>query len=137
MGLDLINEHGATHFSVFVWDQTLALARMYGWRPAGTQPPKDWATDGEGRVWSGSYIVNGGQMVTAKDAAQLANALERGLDDIPDFYAAWHKAVKGEDGGPLIPVGESLSPLEALSGENKLAIRKFIAFCRQGAFKIH
>jgi len=137
MSMDLVNERGTTHFTVYVWDQTLALAGMYGWRPGGTQAPIDWAADGEGREWRGSYILNGSQMVTVDDAAQLANALERGLDDIPDFYAAWHKAVKGEDGGPLIPVGESLSPLEALSGENKLAIRKFIAFCRQGAFKIH
>jgi hypothetical protein len=122
---------------VYVWDQTLALARMYRWRPAGTQAPKDWATEGEGREWSGSYILNGGQIVTADDAAQLVDALERGLDDIPDFYAAWHKAVESEAGGPLIPVGANLSPLEALSGENKPATKQFIAFCRQGAFEIH
>jgi hypothetical protein len=87
-------------------------------------------------VWSGDYVSNGGQIVTADDASRLADALERALDDIPDFYAAWNKATEGEDGGPWIPVGENLSPLEALSGENKPALREFIAFCRQGEFEI-
>ena len=120
---------------------------MFGDRPSrwpectggnllGTQAPKDWATDGQGKAWDGGYVRNGGEVVIADDAADLADALERGLDDIPDSYAAWHKADKGEDGTPWIPVGENLSPLEALSGQNKPAIREFIAFCRQGAFEI-
>lgn len=109
---------------------------MYGWKPAGTQAPKDWDIEEEGRVWSGDYVSNGGQIVTAEDAVQLADALKRGLDDIPNSYAAWHKVIKGEDGGPWIPVGENLSPLEALSGENKPAVKKFVAFCRQGEFEI-
>lgn len=136
MGLDLVNEQGSIHFTVYVWDQILALARMYGWRPAGTQEPRNWAIEEEGREWSGSYHLNGGQMVVAEDAAHLGTALERGLDDIPNFYAAWQKAVEGKDGRPLIPVGVKLSPLEALSGENKPAVREFIAFCRQGPFTI-
>jgi hypothetical protein len=139
MSMDLVNERGTMHFTVYVWDQILALAAMraYGWKPAGTLAPKDWASDGGGREWSGGYFWNGGQTVTAEDAARLASALERALDDIPDAYSAWHKAVEGKDGGPLIPVGANLSPLEALSGENKTAVREFITFCRQGAFEIH
>jgi hypothetical protein len=136
MSLDLVNERESTHFTVYVWDQTLALARMYGWKPAGTQEPTDWVVEEEGRVWNGGYISNSGQKVTAEDAGRLADALERGLDDIPDSYAAWHKADEGRDGGPLIPVGQNLSPLEALSGENTSAIIEFIAFCRRGAFEI-
>ncbi len=142
MSLDLVNERGSTRFTVYVWDQTLALARMYGWRPAGTRPPKDWPEESEGRAWSGSYVLNGGQTVAREDASHLADALERALDDIPDHYAAWPKAVEGKDGGPLIPVNpaasrlERVQPLEALSGENKAALAEFIAFCRQGAFEI-
>ena len=136
MSMDLVNEQGTTSFTVYVWGKTLALARMYGWKPAGTLPPGDWADEEEGRAWSGDYFTNSGQKVTAADAAQLADALERALDDVPDFYAAWHKAVEGKDGGPLIPVGVNLSPLEALSGENKPAVEEFIAFCRQGSFQI-
>lgn len=47
------------------------------------------------------------------------------------------KPSKARTAGPLIPVGENLSPLEALSGENKSAVRGFIALCHQGAFEIH
>ena len=136
MGMDLINRQGTTHFTVYVWGKILALARMYGWKPTGTQAPKDWAEEEEGRVWDGGYVWNGGQIVIADDAEELADALERALDDIPGFYAAWHKADISEDGGPLIPVEENLSPLEALSGENKPVVKEFIAFCRQGAFEI-
>ena len=84
----------------------------------------------------GLAVENGKHLLIADDAEELADALERALDDIPNFYAAWHKAVEGGDGGPWIPVGENLSPLEALSGENKPDIKEFIAFCRQGAFEI-
>ncbi len=136
MSMDLVNKAGSTRCTVFFWGQLLGLARMYGWKPAGTQAPRDWSSEEEGRAWSGDYVSNSGQIVSAEDAAGLANAMERGLDDIPEFYAAWHKADKDEDGKPWIPAGKKLSPLEALSGENKPEIREFIAFCRQGAFEI-
>jgi len=128
---------------VFFWGHLLSLAAMYGWRPAGTEAPKDWADENEGREWGGSYVFNSGQRVVAEDAIAWAEALDRALDDIPDSYAAWNKAVVGKDGGPLIPVIphqsplERVQPLEALSGENKSGVREFIAFCRQGAFEIH
>lgn len=58
MGMDLVNERGTTSFTVYVWGKTLALARMYGWTPAGTLPPGDWADEEEGRAWSGDTRNN-------------------------------------------------------------------------------
>ena len=137
MSMDFENEVGTTSCTVFFWGQLLALAKMYGWRPAGTLAPKNWSEEEEGRSWGGDYISNSGQVVTAADATKLANALQRCLDDIPEHYAAGHKAHKDDDGNPWIPEGAKVSPFEALSGENKPAVKEFITFFQQGAFVIY
>ena len=65
--------------------------------------------------------MNGGQRVTAEDAAAWADALERALDDIPNHYAAWHKTHNQPEDGklvPYVPVGVHLSSLEALTPIN-------------------
>ena len=64
------------------WGNVLELAVKHGWQPVGTQPPYYWSTgDYSSDVeWPGSYEYNDQQVVTAPDAAALAEALSRALE---------------------------------------------------------
>jgi len=139
MSIDLVRQPEYLSFTVYVWAEIMKFARLYGWEPAETLPPED-ADEEERANWTGSYMHNSGQSVRPTDALALAEALERGLPDLPDEYAAKHKAIVEEtDGQPtsiLVPVGAPISPIEALSGPNKEAVRELIAFCRKGGFEI-
>jgi hypothetical protein len=136
--IELVRQPQSLCFTVFVWGEILNFARLYGWEPAGTLPPED-ADPEERERWDGNYVLNGGQSVRPNDAWAFGQALARGLDDLPDEYAATHKTIPGEIGGQptiLVPVGAPISPIEALSGLNKDAVRELIAFCRHGGFDI-
>jgi len=136
--IELVGQPERLSFTVFVWDEVLKFARLYGWKPAGTLPP-DEADAEERAAWDGNYVTNGGQSVSPNDAWALGEALARGLSDLPDHYAAAHKTIPGEvEGRPtrLVPVGAPISPIEALSGENKAAVEELIAFCCKGGFEI-
>ena len=136
--IELVRQQDHLEFTVYVWGEILKFARLYGWLPAGTLPPEDCDAEEQDR-WDGNYVLNGGQSVRPTDAWAFGEALARGLPDLPDEYAAPHKALVGEaDGHPtiLVPVGAPISPIEALSGPNKDAVRELIAFCRLGGFEI-
>jgi hypothetical protein len=138
LSIDLVRQSDSLRFTVFVWGEVLRFARLYGWEPAGTLPPEECDAEERAR-WDGNYVLNGGQSVRPTDAWAMAEALTRGLPDLPDEYAARDKTVVGETGGQptiLVPVGAPLSPIEALSGPNKDAVRELVAFCRQGGFDI-
>src|SRR5215216_7117246 len=93
MGMDLSGAGGIERFSSTSWVKILELAYEYGWKPQGTELGQ-WC-DEHGEVicqlspdadeWSTTYFSNDGQRVTDEDAANLANALQRALEDIPDF----------------------------------------------------
>ena len=89
----------------------LELACENGWEPMGTEAPMIEYDDGRverAKNWDGSYSYwNAYQIVMAKDAADIADALEKAWDDIPDE-----------------PSGR------------KDRIREFIEFCRGGSFHI-
>ena len=139
MGMDLVNEFRDFHFSLYGWENVLALAEMYGWRPAGTLPPQPEAVGEPAGAWNGNYFLNDGQTVTAEDAGNLADALERALADIPNHDAAGHKTTKVKTWTGVVQTvlpGAKISPLEALSGPHKSSVREFIAFCRQGSFEV-
>ena len=87
------------------WAPLLQVARLHGWQPQGGESELRLSPDEH-------YIVNIGQHVTAVDATELAAALERALDDIPE-----PKAVE--------PPGLMLE------------LQAFIEFCRGGGFTIH
>jgi hypothetical protein len=84
------------------------------------------------------YFVNDGQRVSTEDARALADALERGLPDIPDHDALTHKTFEhpGSPGMRLMAIDTPASPYEWFSGDKKGVVKEFIAYCRQGGFEI-
>jgi hypothetical protein len=159
VGMDLDGAGGIERFNNTSWCKMLELAYEYGWKPAGTEPGQ-WFNSETGEVdeqmspdpdeWDGNYFTNDFQWVTDEDAAHIADALERALDDIPDFDTDEKWVNYGPTNVPTSPVERSLveqglavsgpngllSPLEYFSGEAKQRVRDFIAYCRAGAFFI-
>jgi hypothetical protein len=99
MGMDLSGKGGYFRFSRRTWRTILEQAHEYGWDPIGTKPPEFivYAQDGvtvdevgtrAGRQyhgnWDGGYFTNDHQVVVDEDAANIADALERALGDVPD-----------------------------------------------------
>jgi hypothetical protein len=84
MGYDLTNSAGTyVRFTGSGWDLALAVARHYGWAPAGIPKPSTW-NEKEHGAWEDEYWMNAGQEVTAEDAAALTTALDRAAG-APDF----------------------------------------------------
>jgi hypothetical protein len=173
MGMDLSGKGGYLRFSQGAWRAVLALAHEHGWEPAGTEPPKVtvYAPDGvavdetgtrTGRQryanWGRGYFTNDCQGVSDEDAANIADALERAMDDVPDeggrgnlLTPAQHQAVQRGELSPdefdraLEQFMErwAASPPQIppqtsawyFAGE-KHYLREFITFCRAGGFCI-
>jgi hypothetical protein len=135
MGMDLSGAGGEFFWNFFSWPRLLQIAEEYGWEPAGTLPPEYMEMPEEGQ-WSGDYTSNDQQTVTAEDAWQLAEALERALDDIPeeDVLAPY----RTETGMiQLTPDTPEIDDLDWFCGpKHKDHIRKFLQFCRAGSFQI-
>lgn len=158
MGMDLSGAGGNEYFSNVAWYKILKLAYEYGWQPQGTEAGQWYDENGElnrqlspdPEEWDGTYFSNDFQWVTDEDAANIADALERALDDVPDVDAGEKEVVYGPDdlpenplerslaeqGYPVIVPNSSLSPLEFFSGEAKQWVRDFIKFSRAGGFRI-
>ena len=162
MAFDLSATAGRMRYGSSSWSFLLALARQCGWQPAGPKPPRrdadgsvvSWDVDENGEPiphddddgwWHGiecyrRYFFNDYQWVTAEDASNLADALERAIDDLPNHDALEHKTVKVAIGGGCqvrsIRDGASVLPFEFFSGRRKDWVREFIAYCRAGEFCI-
>ena len=54
------------------WAVFLRLAEAYGWKPAGTKPPRSFPP---GQVWNRRYDSSDGQTVGDADAKSLAGVL--------------------------------------------------------------
>jgi hypothetical protein len=102
MGYDIYSENGKLGQSLNIvgWMSLRGLARIFGWDPQGTVlmswkdnktgeifPPvcihPDNRIDGQwvkDDTWSGSYSSNDFQEITADDAKNFANALEKALE---------------------------------------------------------
>jgi hypothetical protein len=173
MGMDLSGKGGYFRFSQGRWGAVLKLAHEHGWEPAGTVPPEftvyapDGVTVDEVRTraerqsyanWEGGYFTNDTQVVSDEDAANIADALERALDDVPyggngddllnstQYQAAQRGELSREEldkvleqvmerragSPPRIP---PQTPTWYFAGE-KDYLREFITFCRAGAFVI-
>jgi hypothetical protein len=152
MGMDLGGKGGYFRFNNATWREVLKLAYDYGWKPAGTEPgrwidemgelDKQMCPDPE--TWeSMDYFSNGYQWVTDEDAGNIAEALERALEDIPDEDTVGVLAaslsfdpVGGEVSGIDTEQEKNLTPLDWFSGEYKQMVREFIDYCRAGEFFI-
>jgi hypothetical protein len=108
------------------WVKLLSLGLFYGWRPMGTRVPS--ITELHGLIddyWDGTYLTNDGQIVVREDALLLGIALERSLDDIPDFNLEYYPLDLNQ-----------INPFEFFAGEEKQRLKEFIKFCRLGSFLI-
>jgi hypothetical protein len=113
-------------FSKESWVRILSLAMFYGWQPLGTRVPS--ITELHGLIfedWDGTYLTNDGQIVVAEDALRLGIALEKSLDDIPDFNLEVYP-----------PDLDRINPFEYFAGDEKRRLAEFIEFCRLGSFLI-
>lgn len=170
MGYDLYSENydnlpegeGYFRWNIWGWPPILTLGAAYGWKPMGTIIHKltpelieenniseeDANKHNEAvEAWDGSYTGNDGQIVIAKDANNLADALESCLDDIPDFHIPNPGAeedgttkldnLAGQKHRDSLRQGSRPALTVEFSGtENKNYIRDFIKFLRLGDFSI-
>ena len=137
MGMLLLNDHFLEfEWNMGGWRDLLGIACHHGWKPRGTRLLKQycriakdktvvWSRPVErlDRRWKGGYMSNDGQIVTARDAAALADALARSLRYIPDQEQpeeTWEEDVYAPFSGPVL----------------KNNLRMFIIFCRKGKFQI-
>jgi hypothetical protein len=133
------------------WRHILLLAHRYGWRPAGTELDL-YLTKIEGMMeqdrhpdedWDGTYFSNDLQWVTDEDAANIAQALERALEDIPDEDTVGELAASQSpdlEDAELIErypgLEEYIVPPHLFGDEYRQYVREFIAFCRVSGFRI-
>jgi hypothetical protein len=148
--MDLIGAGGRhAKWTNQAWRRFLSLAFQYGWEPAGTEAPdlpEDLQTSVDVKEWAGGYFSNDYQWVTDQDAANLADALERALPDIPpeapnhklepaSFPNGEIQRIPPGIGEPVMVLkkGEYLNDFEYFGGGQD-DIRSVIAFCRVGGF---
>lgn len=113
-------------FSRDSWTRILGLGMFYGWQPMGTRVPSMTEIHGfDVDYWDGTYLTNDGQIVVTEDALSLGNALEKSMDDIPDFNLEVYP-----------PDLKSITPFEYFAGDGKVQLTDFIKFCRLGSFLI-
>src|SRR4051812_296752 len=96
---DVNSPGGSFAFSNTTWPNMLALANQYGWEPQET-----------------NYFSNEGGLVCEEDAAALALALEKALDDIPDHDALAHKTKPIEGFPGMHIIDDDVSLIEYFSG---------------------
>jgi hypothetical protein len=151
MYIHLSGTGGKFDFSSLSWEMMLNLASEYGWEPAGTEPApiydarmeySDGLEFSEPVGWGVDCYTEDYQRVTDEDAANIADALERALVDIPDFNTARKVAYfrqlddlqTGFEGLQEESIEEWLTPVDFFSGKPKQVVRAFIEYCRAGGF---
>ena len=108
------------------WTRVLSLGMFYGWQPMGTRVPSMTELHGfDFEEWDGTYLTNDGQIVVTEDALSLAMALEKALDDIPDFNLEVYP-----------PDLSRVNPFAYFAGDGKDQLVDFIRFCKLGSFLI-
>lgn len=133
MGMDLSGRGGDFWWKFFDWPKLLYVAIHYGWEPAGTIAPIDRHSDEPILDWDGGYFSNDFQTVTADDAWQLADALERALADIPDDADT---SLEFECPADPADVPDGADLLWFRSPRQRTPIREFVQYCRKGDFEI-
>jgi hypothetical protein len=142
MGMAIGRKGEGMDVTYATWADILELAERYGWQPTGTGPPR-WAKKAE---WSGSYYSSDGQRVYTRDAAALADSLERFLAGEPPVRKRPprredRERLRGFVGGLSRELGVPLNQPDGGEQEWWPAtewgheyLRRFAAFCQRGAF---
>ena len=144
MGYDLQNEKGNTfRWNVWGYSPVLSLAEVYGWKPKGTVL-NNWESGEIETDWDGKYFSNDGQVVTAEDASDMAKALSKALEDIPDKAASKETPEPPEkDLKDVVKMMDKMSETmlsndnlkEQFSGKDKKQyVKDFIDFLREGSY---
>jgi hypothetical protein len=157
-------ERFKTHLS-YSWPWTLNLAFDNGWEPAGTLEPSNWRsldyndryisqyTEFSGwelpgaynrggtfrpdptSTWSGTYVTDQRQVVTAEDARSLADALERAT-----VTPINHKIEITVSRAFRYCTNWSVNDLLTMEAEELGSlyedVPRLVTFCRSGAFHI-
>jgi hypothetical protein len=127
------------------WADILELAERYGWRPTRTGPPRGRKV----AEWCGSYYSSDGQRFYARDAAALADALERFLAGEPPVTESVSVANPDRDRlrGFVSRLSRRLGVAPNVTGglpaegwmaddEGRQYLREFVGFCRRGSFRM-
>jgi hypothetical protein len=127
------------------WSVALKLALINGWKPMGTvcAIPVKWDMPDEEverlhaeaeQERGGPYNTNDFCRILAEDARNIADALERALEDIPR-ESAWEGPAGGIVSLPDGSIRNLPEPnlLQYFSGrEGRKILQRLIAFCRVG-----
>ncbi len=132
MSVEFVNEHGDSYpINGYGISMYFTLLERYGWKPLGTRKPPGF---GLFRRWPGSYHTNDGQLVTAKDARNMSEAVKRALEDTQlEDHAA--ELVKGITERATSGVSPALAQAFQLVF-SKDAFREFGEFCAKGPFRV-
>ena len=137
MGYDLLNTNGSFRFNLFAWHRLLILAQYFGWKPMGTVPSEritkcylgDRDSDKKAvqefiKNWEGGYDSNDFQLVVKEDALNLADALMKAMEVLPD---------EGLD----LEYFSKDRAIDYFSGRAwRNYLKEFIQFCNNGEFRI-
>ena len=118
MGMDLYGKGGYFRWLNYAWEEVLVIAKLGGWKPLAVT-----TFEGGEQHDTCYYMYNDGQVVTAKDAKNMAAALERSLE--PDMQ----KKLK-------LRKRPRFDPWFFTKG-GVAYFRKFIVFLKAGAFRIY
>ncbi|MDP2966430.1 MAG: hypothetical protein Q8N39_10430 [Pelolinea sp.] len=126
------------------WRRIYRLAVMFGLMPKGTLPPETWSFD---EPWEPmEYFTNEGQIVTASDALELANAIEWALtklvkedpDDDPEkkYGSDWENELdrRWKD---AMSLGLKNPAYIFFNNRWEERLNELVHFCQQGEFVIY
>jgi hypothetical protein len=156
MGMDLCRGRDYFRWDAMGWVALLETAMDYLWEPIGTGPPRGCLK----KDWDGirNYYGNEGQLFYARDAKNLATALETFLrgSETPQVKKSKRqrevrslgKVLAGDvQGLARLVGGHTRATIKARSKQKKALqrwaddereyIRQFISFCRKGSFRIY
>jgi hypothetical protein len=137
--IELKRTHAQIKLSPTVWILTIELARICGWKPCGTHQSDGTDTlDALGDVrhliaWQTEYLSNDGQTVTARDAGQLADALQRAATEGERILIDW------SEGRSAAPADVRTTPCGFhwfMTSDGRNHLSSIADFCRGGEFQI-
>jgi hypothetical protein len=156
MGMDLYRGREYFRWDAIGWVALLETAMDYGWEPKGTGPPRGFPK----KDWDGSrnYYGNEGQLFYARDAKNLAAALETFLKSSETRHVrkskrqrevqSLGKILAGDVQGLARLIGGRTATSTGTKSKQKKALQRwndderkyisqFISFCRKGSFRIY